>query len=136
MIVLDASAAVEYLLVIRAGERIAARLADEAIHAPHLLDIEVTHVLRGYVSRRQISAARGAEALEDLASLRARRYAHTRLLPRIWELRPNLTAYDAAYIALAEALDAPLVTADARVSRAPGHRARVELYETLTSRRA
>lgn len=128
MIVLDASAAVEYLLVIRAGERIAARLADEAIHAPHLLDIEVTHVLRGYVSRRQISAARGAEALEDLASLRARRYAHTRLLPRIWELRPNLTAYDAAYIALAEALDVPLLTFDRRLAQAPSHHAVIEVF--------
>ncbi len=75
-----------------------------------------------------MSHERGAEALEDLASARISKYPHTPLVARIWELRGNLTAYDAAYVALAEVLDAPLVTTDGRLAQAPGHRARVESY--------
>jgi len=75
-----------------------------------------------------ISAGRGAEALEDLAMLRVRRYGLVQLLPRIWDLRDNVSAYDATYVALAEALDAPVVTTDQALERAPGHRARIELY--------
>ena len=129
MIVLDASAAIEWLLQTTVGARVEARIFSEAstLHAPHLLDIEVAQVLRGYVAARTISASRGREALEDLVDLSLIRYPHDVLLDRVWELRDNLTAYDAAYVALAEALDAPLVTCDSRVSRAPGHRARVEI---------
>lgn len=130
MIVLDASAAVDYLLGIGAFERIAARLGapGEAIHAPHVLDLEVAHALRRMTLGRLLSAARAEEALDDYAALRVRRYPHGRLLPRVWQLRSNLTAFDAAYVALAEALEASLVTADAALARASGHGAKIELY--------
>ena len=101
--------------------------ANETLHAPHLIDIEVAHVLRRYASAGDMSAERGREALEDLADLSLRRYPHEVLLPRVWELRANLSAYDAIYVALAEALDAPLFTRDRRLAGAPGHHARVEL---------
>lgn len=130
MIVLDASAVVDYVLWIGAAERIATRisLTGEAMHAPYLLDIEVAHAIRRYALRGVLSPARGAEALSDVAELRLRRYPHLPLLPRIWELRENLSAFDAAYVALAEALDAPLVTSDAALARAPGHRAQIEVF--------
>jgi len=130
VIVLDASAAVDYLLWIGPAEQIARRISQsgEAIHAPHVLDIEVTHVLRRFALRGVLTAARGAEALEDLADMRIRRYPHLPLLPRIWELRPNLTSFDAAYVALAEVLDAALVTSDAALERSPGHTARIEVF--------
>lgn len=130
MIVLDASAVVDYVLWIGAAERIAKRISriGEAMHAPYLLDIEVAHALRRYALRGALSPARGAEALSDVAELRLRRYPHLPLLPRIWELRENLSAFDAAYVALAEALDAPLVTSDAALARAPGHHARIEVF--------
>jgi predicted nucleic acid-binding protein len=98
------------------------------MHAPYLLDIEVAHALRRYALRGALSPARGAEALSDLAQLRLRRYPHLPLLPRIWALRENLSTFDVAYVALAEALDAPLVTSDAALARAPGHSARVEVF--------
>ncbi len=130
MIVLDASAVVDYVLWIGAAERIAKRISrtGEEILAPYLLDIEVAHALRRYALRGALSPARGAEALSDVAELRLRRYPHLPLLPRIWELRENLSAFDAAYVALAEALDAPLVTSDAAIARAPGHHARIEVF--------
>jgi predicted nucleic acid-binding protein len=129
VIVLDASAVVDYVLWIGAAERIAKRISTgEAMHAPYLLDIEVAHALRRYALRGALSPARGAEALTDVSELRLWRYPHLPLLPRIWELRGNLSAFDAAYVALAEALDAPLVTSDASLSRAPGHRAQIEVF--------
>lgn len=130
MIVVDASAVLDYVLWIGAAERIARRIsgAGEALHAPYLLDVEVAHALRRYALRGTLSAARGAEALSDVAQMRLRRYPHVPLLPRIWELRENLSAFDAAYVALAEALEAPLVTSDAALARAPGHRARIEVF--------
>lgn len=129
MIVLDASAAVELLLGTPPGARIAQRLVDDAdpVQAPHLLDVEVASALRGAVARRLLDAPRAAAALDDLADLAVIRYPHEPLLGRIWELRARLSAYDAAYVALAEALDVPLVTRDARLGRAGGHRARVEV---------
>ena len=130
MIVVDASAAVDYLLAAGAVERIAARFAApaESLHTPHLLDVEVAHAVRGLAMTREISAARADDALEDFAALRVRRYPHTWLLPRIWELRSNLSAFDAAYVALAEALGAVLVTADGALARAPGHGAKIEVF--------
>lgn len=130
MIVIDASAVVDYVLWIGAAERIAQRISrpGEAIHAPYLLDIEVAHALRRYALRGALSPARGAEAVSDLVELRVRRYPHLPLLPRIWDLRDNLSSFDAAYVALAEALDAPLVTSDAALARAPGHDARIEVF--------
>lgn len=129
MIVVDASAVLELLLGTAIAPRVTARLLDQAesLHAPHLLDIEVAQVLRRFAAAGELTATRGREALNDLDALPITRYPHDILLPRIWELRANLTAYDAAYVALAEALDAPLLTTDACLARAPGHRARVEL---------
>ena len=100
----------------------------ESLHAPHLLDVEMPHALRGLVLRGDVSRARSEEVREDFASLRWSRYSHVAFLDRIWELKDNLTAYDAAYVALAETLSAPLVTTDARLARAPGIRAEVEVY--------
>ena len=111
MIVVDASAMIELLLRAPAAAAVDARLFEpgETLHAPHLLDVEVAQVVRRYVANGDIDADRGREALDDLAALRLRRYPNDLLLPRIWALRHNLTAYDAAYVALAEALDAPLL---------------------------
>ena len=129
MIVLDASAAIEWLLQSPAATRIEKRLfsPSQSLHAPHLLDVEVAQVLRRYVREKIISAQRGQEALEDLADMPLSRYPHDFLIPRVWELHATLTAYDAVYVALAELLDAPLLTCDAKIASAPGHAANVEL---------
>ncbi|HEV2417703.1 MAG TPA: type II toxin-antitoxin system VapC family toxin [Terriglobia bacterium] len=128
MIVIDASAVLEVLLQTPASPRISRRMfaSGETLHAPHLLDVEVAQVLRRYVRSKDILPERGAEALADLASFPINRYPHFVLLPRIWQLRHNLTAYDAAYIALAEALDATLVTRD-RALKSLSSAARVEV---------
>lgn len=94
-----------------------------------MLDLEVAQALRRLARQGVLTTARAEEALGDLAGLRVRRYPHAHLLERIWELRGNLTVFDAAYVALAEALDAPLITADAAIARAPGHGAQVELFQ-------
>ena len=119
----------EVLLNTSAGVRIADRLfaAGETLHAPHLLDLEVAQVLRRYAASGELDALRGAQALEDLADLSLVRYPHDLFLSRIWELRDNLTAYDAAYVALAEGLEAPLVTRDNALASPRIHGARVEL---------
>lgn len=132
MIVLDASVAVEWLLGRPKAEAFEARAFSKAAialawHAPHLLDVEVAQVLRRLVTGNLVSAARADAALDDLADLALIRYPHDWLLHRVWELRHDLTAYDATYVALAEALGAPLVTCDARLAGAPGHHARVEV---------
>ena len=130
MIVLDASAAVDWLLHTPAGLRIEKRIysRSESLHAPHLLDLEVAQVLRRLAREGVISTPRAAQAIQDLLDLRLTRYPHFILLPRIWQLRHNLTAYDAAYIALAEKLNATLVSRDARLGSASGHAAVVELF--------
>jgi predicted nucleic acid-binding protein len=129
MIVLDASAVLELLLNTVGGEQVRDRIAhpDESLHSPHLLGVEVTQVLRRYVATGSISADIAVAALEDLAALDIARYAHEPLLGRAWELRDNVTAYDAVYLALAEVLDAPLLTFDRRLASSPGHDASVEL---------
>lgn len=129
MIVVDASAVLELLLGTERAERVAARLLapDERLDAPHLLDIEVGQALRRLAQLNAITALRAEEALADFASLVIERHAHRELLPRIWQLRDSLTAYDAAYVVLAEALDAPVLTCDAKLGRAHGHRARIEV---------
>ena len=129
MIVVDASALLEALLRTAAAKAVEERLfaSGQTLHAPHLIDVEVAQVVRRYAANREIDPERGRAALADLADFPLRRYPHVFLLPRIWELRNNLTAYDAAYVALAEALDAPLLTRDGRLAAAAGHRARIEL---------
>ena len=129
MIILDASAAIEWLLRTQTGIKIDKRIFSPQVplHAPHLLDVEVAQVLRRYVRDKTITAQRGQEALEDLGDLPVNRYPHDFLIPRVWELRATLTAYDAIYVALAELLDAPLLTCDGRIASAPGHHANVDV---------
>ena len=129
MIVVDASALIELLLPSDAAGTVAARLFDsgDSLAAPHLIDVEAAQVLRRYAQAGEIDSRRGREAMADLADMPIRRYPHDVLLPRVWDLRHNLTAYDATYVALAEALDAPLVTRDRRLARAAGHGAEIEL---------
>lgn len=129
MIIVDASVAIELLLQTQSAKTIKARLSvpGETLHAPHLLDMEVAHVLRRYVMLGEIDSERGQIALVDFSNMRIRKYAHTFLLSRIWRLRNNLRAYDAVYVALAEALDAPLLTRDRRIANAAGHGALIEV---------
>jgi len=129
VIVLDASAAVELLTGSVQGRMVAARIApaDESLHAPHLLSVEVAQVLARLVRTGAIEGQLAETGLRILAQLDVVRYRHEILLPRVWELRENLTAYDGAYVALAELLDAPLLTLDARLARSPGHTAAIEL---------
>jgi predicted nucleic acid-binding protein len=128
VIVIDASAVLEVLLRTPAAKAVEQKLFDgRTLHAPHLLDIEVAQVLRRYAARGEVDDERGRAALADLADLPVHRYPHDFLLPRVWELRSNLTAYDAVYVALAEALDAALLTRDERLATAAGHRATIDL---------
>jgi predicted nucleic acid-binding protein len=90
-------------------------------------DLEVLHALRGLEAAGRLASETLAAALADLADLRATRHGHEPLRPRVWELRANLTAYDAAYVALAELLEAPLLTTDRPLSRSSGHAARIDL---------
>jgi predicted nucleic acid-binding protein len=119
VIVLDASALLELLLHTPAGRLVAGHLADprESLHAPHLVDVEIVQALRRFVRAREIAAVDAAAALDVLRDLDLERHAHEPLLGRVWEWRDNLTAYDAVYVALAEALDAPLLTCDKKLSR-------------------
>jgi predicted nucleic acid-binding protein len=129
MIIVDASAVIAVLLATTRSRSVLDRIAGgtETLHAPHLLDIEVANGLRRYSRLGEISRSVAERCLADFHGLRIERHAHSNLLPRIWDLRQNLTAYDAAYVALAELLDCPVLTTDARLSRAGGHRARIEL---------
>ena len=131
MLVLDASAAVAVLLNLdpAASIRLRVSLPGESLHVPHLFDVEVLHVLRRHSLAGTLTEDRERVALSRLQNTRLSRYSHTTFLDRIWDLKNNLTAYDAAYVALAETLDAPLVTTDARLARASGPRAEVEVYE-------
>ena len=126
MIVLDAGAAVGYLMRRDPGwDALAAWIRTNSVHAPHLLDYEVASALRGLVRGRQISPKRGHGALLGLTELDVTRYPAGLLLSRIWDLRGHLTAYDAAYVALAEVLAAPLLTTDERLARSSGHTAEI-----------
>jgi predicted nucleic acid-binding protein len=129
LIVVDASAAAAALAGDDAqGEAARARLADDPDqHAPALVDVEVVSTVRRLLRVGTIDDARAQQALDDLAAHPVVRYPHVALLPRIWELRHDVTPYDAAYVALAEALGAVLLTADSRLANAPGPRCTVEL---------
>ena len=129
MIVLDASAILELLLGTPSGAEVRAHIADAALalHVPHLLDIEVAQVLRRYVRDAQLRPDEAAEAIRDLRDLDLTRHAHEPLLDRVWALRHNFSAYDAVYVALAEMLDASLVTSDRRLAHAPGLKGRAIL---------
>jgi predicted nucleic acid-binding protein len=125
VIVADASAIVEVLLNAPAAREVSRHLfaEGETLHAPHLVDVEVLQALRRHARTNEIGGMRATQALQDYNDIPLRRYPHKFLLPRIWELRHNFTAYDAAYIALAEVLEAPLVTCDRAMGS--GHRATV-----------
>lgn len=131
MMVLDASAVLELVLVTDAGQLVRERIASpsETLHVPHLIDLEILQVLRRYCASGVLEAERARIALDDFQDLDLERYAHEPMLDRIWQLRESLTAYDAAYVALAEVLSAPLLTFDARLANAPGHRAQIELLD-------
>ncbi len=129
MIVIDASALIEVLLASSVGTRVRSHLfrEEETLHAPHLLDLEIVHVLRRYCVVGELQPDRAEQALRYLGTLPMARYPHEPYVPRIWQLRHSLTAYDAAYVALAEALQSPLITRDSRLASAHGHRAKIEL---------
>ena len=130
MIVLDASAAVDWLLQTPPGLQIEKRIygRNESLHAPHLIDLEVAQVLKRLASDGVVSVARAVEAVEDLTDLRLTRYPHFVLLSRVWQYRHNLSAYDAAYVVLAEELGGTLITRDRRLAAAAGRRAKVEVF--------
>lgn len=129
MIVVDASALLELLLGTARAAQLGARALspDQRLHAPHLLDVEIAQALRRLVRLEDIDAERAEHALEDLENLVIERHPHQELLARVWQLRESMTAYDGAYVALAEALDAPLLTCDAKLARSHGHGAKIEL---------
>lgn len=129
MIVVDASIVVEVLRGGPSAQGILRRITEPAtsLHAPHLLDAEVTQVLRRFERRGVLTTSRGLSAMRLLETFPLQRHAHQQLLPRVWELRHQLTAYDAIYLALAEALGATLVTLDTRLAKAPSARGRIEV---------
>jgi len=128
VIVVDASALVEVLARGPDARILEQRLASAGnVHGPYLLDLEVTQVLRRYAAAGRADQARCRKALDDLDQIGLFRHPHAHLLPRVWELRHNLTAYDAIYVVLAEYLGAPLLTRDRRLANASGHRARIDL---------
>lgn len=129
MIVVDSSAVLEVLLRTPACAKAERRILapKEVLCAPHLLDLEVAQVLRRYWLSGVLTVERAREALADFLDLRISRYPHDVFVDRIWELKSNMTAYDAAFVALAEALRAPLITRDKRLARSTGHSARIVL---------
>jgi predicted nucleic acid-binding protein len=131
LIVVDASAVLELLLRTARGLKVQERVlvSRESLHAPHLIDIEVTQTLRRLVNLKELSQVRGQQALEDHLALNIKCAEHKDLLERVWTLRDSVSAYDAAYLVLAEVLDAPFITCDAKLARAHGHNARIELID-------
>jgi len=130
VIVLDASALVDWLLQTSPGQQIDRRIysQSETLHAPHIVDLEVAQVIRRMARYGTVSQQRADEIIQDLFDLRLTRYPHFVLLPRIWRLRHSFSAYDAAYVALAETLGAALITRDAGLASAPNHAATIEVF--------
>jgi predicted nucleic acid-binding protein len=128
MIVADASVVLEVLLRTKRGLKMEARLLSsrETLHAPHVIDLEVCQVLRRYLLNKDLTADRAAAAIEDFQSFRIFRYPQRIFLDRIWELRSKMTAYDAAYVAVAETIGAPLLTTDRRLAATSNHLAKIE----------
>lgn len=129
MVVVDASALLDALLPTARRDAIVDRLTHpgDSLHAPHVLDLEVVHALRRLDRAGRFDRSAGRAFLDVHRSFAIERHSHEELLDRIWELRHNLTSYDAAYVALAEALDAPLLTSDRRLAESSGHQARIDL---------
>lgn len=129
MIVVDTSAMIEVLLRTPHAKGVESWLyaPDQVVNAPHLIEVEIAQVIRRYVARGNIDESRGRAALRTLSDMDIDRHGHRALLPRIWALRHNMTSYDAIFFALAETLDAVLLTRDRRLAAAPGLRAHVEL---------
>ncbi len=129
MIVVDASALADVLLRVSSARAVEERILDpdEVLHAPQLLDLEILQVLRRFAALGGWQSARAAEALADFEAVDVVRHPHEPFRRRIWELRANVTAYDAAYLVLAEELGCPLVTRDGRLRKVPGCRATVEV---------
>jgi len=130
VIVLDASAAIDWLLQTAVGKQIEERIFSrgESLHAPQLLDLEVAQVMRRLVREGAVSAPRADQAIQDLLDLRVTRYPHFVFLPHIWRLRDNFSAYDAVHVALTEKLGATLITRDARLASASARMASIELF--------
>jgi predicted nucleic acid-binding protein len=131
MIVLDASLVLEVFIRTPLGERCFDRIVGVAWHAPHLIDVEFASALRRHVGSGGLTPHIAEEALQDWRSATVERHAHEPFLPRMWELRNSISAYDAVYVALAEILDAPLLTCDGKLSRSHGHRAKIILLEQM-----
>jgi predicted nucleic acid-binding protein len=130
MIVLDASAAVDWFLTTPGGRVVGTRILayGESLHAPQMFDLEVTQAFRKLARAGALSESRAEEAVQDLRRVRIIRYSHLPLLPGIWSYRHNLTAYDAAYVVLAETLEATLITRDGGMAAACRNSVRVEVY--------
>lgn len=133
MIVIDSSAIVHTLAAEAVDEALVARVEGEALHAPHLLDVEVLHALRGLELGNKISAARADHARALYRRFRIIRYSVPALADRIWSLRHSMTAYDATYVALAEVLGCPVVTKDGKLS-AGGHGADIAFFPPSSER--
>lgn len=128
MIVIDCAATVDALTAVDGTDVLRTRMTDEELNAPMLLDVEFVSALRGLVLRRQLTPTRAEDALSDYDDLNIQRWSFDDVLRRrALQLRDNLSAYDAAYVVLAEALDCPLLTRDLRLSRSSGHHARIEV---------
>jgi predicted nucleic acid-binding protein len=129
VLVVDSSAVLAALVARPPVAGLVDRLSDDPeLHAPHLVDVEVLHALRRLVAGGTLSTDRATDALRDFDQLTIVRYPHQPLMGRMWDLRHNLSAYDAAFVSLAEALGSTLVTCDSRLAGSPGHRVRIELF--------